>query len=72
MSLTAFNELLEASSLGSPAAKWIREHGWKPEADLTGMPDEQADWDADEPNGRAATEAEWTAMDAEAVWTDEP
>lgn len=44
-------ELIEASSLGTPEAVELRAEGREHlAADLTGMPQEQADWDSDEPD----------------------
>lgn len=43
-------ELIEASSLGTPEAKALREEGRRAlcgEDFLTGMPEEQADWDGE-------------------------
>jgi len=43
------DELIEASSLGTPQARMLRAEGRAHSAaQLTGMPQEQADWDADE------------------------
>lgn len=42
------DELIEASSLGTPNAKTLREETSGLNASrLTGMPEEQADWDAE-------------------------
>lgn len=43
-------ELIDASSFGTREAKRLREEGQRAVApDLTGMPQEQADWDGDGP-----------------------
>lgn len=47
----SIGELIDASSLGTPGAKALREAGRRllsGEESLTGMPEEQADWDADD------------------------
>lgn len=42
------DDLIEASSLGTPEARALRAEGKRLlSADLTGMPEEQADWEAD-------------------------